>query len=599
MDSLAKRETTSSVHRVDDNDDSSELCLETSSTDTAYGKPCSKRYLSVNDYLSITLTLLCFAVAIAAVQWAQLAAYLGVKYQLIVLGLMLTMMFFTTAKQVQVLLITLEARFGGSILQNYDAIRRNDKFRSHTSFLIRLALMGLYALPLGLGAAYKQFASGGRTTIPLGTAGQKLHLGPSAPPGLYMGSPVFAYVNATSALYDSRSNAAQDPAFPSSHGFNMHMINSTHTVMLDTSLSLTLGDVQASLQEHEVRRLTVSVGATYASLDSTPASPERAAFDAYWSNIDDRFGDTYKLQTGWGAGRWWGMWNGGMDVSLVFLSWWTSNDTVYQTFESQANGFNIYRGKCRGTWVISSSGIFLEDASDFDTSWSPERQDWSTCDRTLVLDRSQTAVVCKWNPLSNDFYSVISGFLVQYDQNQRTVVMDELSLWVATVVAMEWSTLASMTVQSANETNPTRLSDRQLQWIAEYPGLLYENEYLMTSTVNTMRRGFGLCAVLSVQPLFLLVMLLGRCLLYEVPVSENFGITTLLAGASRKTLDALDGAAFSGKLTRKVRVQIRVHDDHAGMKPDVQSLRYIFGSNESNSRLRKRKATRQRRVLLA
>ena len=82
-------------------------------------------------------------------------------------------------------------------------------------------------------------------------------------------------------------------------------------------------------------------------------------------------------------------------------------------------------------------------------------------------------------------------------------------------------------------------------------------------------------------------------------VNDYLSITTLLAAASRNTLEALDGAAFSARLTRKVRVQIRVDEKNARMEPDVQSLRYIFGSNESNSRLRKCEATRQRRVLLA
>lgn len=148
MGSLAKRETTSPVHRVHGKDDSLELCLQTSSIDTAYDKPCSKRYLSVNDYLSITLTLFCFAVAIAAVQWVQLAAYPGVKYPLIVLGLMLTMMSFTTAKQAQVLLITLEARFGGSILQNCDAILRKATRQTTCAFGIHCrCLQGTVPVP--------------------------------------------------------------------------------------------------------------------------------------------------------------------------------------------------------------------------------------------------------------------------------------------------------------------------------------------------------------------------------------------------------------------------------------------------------------------
>lgn len=107
-----------------------------------------------------------------------------------------------------------------------------------------------------------------------------------------------------------------------------------------------------------------------------------------------------------------------------------------------------------------------------------------------------------------------------------------------------------------------------------------------------MRRGFGLCAVLSVQPLLLLAILVARCLLYEVPISENFGITTLLAGALRGSLDVLGGAAFSGELRRKARVQILVRDPDPATK-DVQNIEYLFDGVESNSRLLRKLGHRQ------
>lgn len=180
------------------------------------GKPSPKQYISANDILSLILTMFCFALAVSSVQNIRFAAYLRQTNQLVLLGLTLAVMSFTTSKQAQLLLINLEARFGGSFLQNYDAILRNNKFDRHTTLSVRLALIALYTLPLGLSAAYKQYVNGS-TTIPSTIPGVwLLQYGPSAPPGMFIGSGIAGIVNATSPLYGgSPVVLAKPPEIPS------------------------------------------------------------------------------------------------------------------------------------------------------------------------------------------------------------------------------------------------------------------------------------------------------------------------------------------------------------------------------------------------
>jgi hypothetical protein len=305
--------------------------------------------------------------------------------------------------------------------------------------------------------------------------------------------------------------------------------------MLDTPLSSNFTLVQASLQEGEIRTLSAAVGGTYASLNSTKDSPERAD-SQYWSNISARLNNQPTFNDPWGDGSWFGMWNGDTDISLVFLSYY--NQTLNQTFESEANGFNLYRGTCIRTWLVTSSSITLQHATDFQTDWSPstlyvrEVGLGQTEECRKPSDGIQTVITCNWAPLSPGYYTVLAENIVPSIQSQNGT--NQLSVWVAVVAATEWASLAAMAVTTLYR---------------DYPYVTYRGSYELTSTVVTMKRSPGLFAVLSVLPLLIIIMLIARIFLYTTPVSENFGITTLLAGASRSSLDVLDGAEFSGELT--------------------------------------------------
>ena len=99
---------------------------------------------------------------------------------MVLTGFLLSLMSACTQKQTQLLLITLEARFGASTLQDYDSILRSSILDSNVNWLLRAAISSMLALPLGLSASYKQFV-GGTTTIHVSS--KVLDFGPVGPQG--------------------------------------------------------------------------------------------------------------------------------------------------------------------------------------------------------------------------------------------------------------------------------------------------------------------------------------------------------------------------------------------------------------------------------
>ena len=125
------------------------------------GKPTVKKRFHIWDLLVVGLSFICLALAITAVANESVSWHLGVQnYQLVVLGLLLSIMNLCLRSVAPTLFLLLEARFGPSTLQNYDGILRNQLLRSQLSVVWRLVLGLMLALPLALSVAYKGFTCG-------------------------------------------------------------------------------------------------------------------------------------------------------------------------------------------------------------------------------------------------------------------------------------------------------------------------------------------------------------------------------------------------------------------------------------------------------
>ncbi|KAJ9614555.1 hypothetical protein H2200_002692 [Cladophialophora chaetospira] len=523
----------------------------------ALGKPSRRTRSDLSDLLSVMVSLLCFGIGVAAIADSRFATRLGQTNQLVVIGFILSIMSFISFKQAQTFMLVLEARFGQSTLQNYDAILRDEKLGSQTSNIVRFALLFLFGLPLGLSASYKQFV-GGSTTISVEAPHQVIHFGPSGPPGLLVPSGRPLFLNATSPLFAGHKDILrqsdidrQERFFNQSYGFNMYVINDTATAMLDLPVSSNMSRLQSSLQHGEVLTISAPVNATFAMLNSTPESSELEDPD-YWIRIQERFGSfdsrSYVIN-GLGGGPYFNMYNSMVDTTLILMSLF--NATNNETFTSKALGFHTYRGTADGTWRIASDSINLVSASNFETNFLPDRRypevvgtsDGGCIRENATTDWRQKAIYCNWESFGVDYNSIIPGFVIGRPDETNTFRPSPPSIWVAVTASMAWSNLAAQ-VESYGIPN------------AWWQYLLSTPEYEIWKTIPTLRRHWGLYTVLAVQPMLLLIVLLGRLLLHPAPISANFGMIALLAGVDKRSLNILDGASFSGKLHKPVIVHI-------------------------------------------
>ena len=250
------------------------------------GKPARKHRLTLIDILTLILSMLCLGVGILLVRHDPLAATLGQTYQFVLLGFLLSVMGFAVKRQTQLLLITLEARYGKSSLQNYDAILRNDNLAPLVGIALRISLLALFILPLGLSAAYKTFGNG-KTTLRLHTAnGSSHHLRDPVGDLSWVGVALMA--NVTLPIQTNIKNP--DPTllrFPSSYGFNMYAINESATAMLDSPTRPYVDSIQSTLRDggsmskslNEEVQISAEVGAIICSVDQSSVEPvDRQAF---------------------------------------------------------------------------------------------------------------------------------------------------------------------------------------------------------------------------------------------------------------------------------------------------------------------------------
>ena len=92
----------------------------------AVGVPSRIQRLSWMDVAAVAAVLIACILAVVAVLGKATAMSLGQTNQLVILGLVLSIMGFSTQRQVQKLTLLYEVRLGASTLQNFDAILRSD-----------------------------------------------------------------------------------------------------------------------------------------------------------------------------------------------------------------------------------------------------------------------------------------------------------------------------------------------------------------------------------------------------------------------------------------------------------------------------------------
>ncbi|PMD45636.1 hypothetical protein L207DRAFT_578542 [Hyaloscypha variabilis F] len=254
----------------------------------AVGKPQHKNRLSITDIVTAILCICFFAIAFICVRSANIALELGQKNQLIVVGLLLSLMGLCTSKQVLRLLAAIEASTGKTTLQNLDAILSSSIISSQTSFQYRMALALLLATPLALSVGYKRF-QGGTTSKMLSI--EDLQFGLTGPPGTQdIGYGLSLFVNATLPWF-------ADPRLHSAYGFNMYVLSENKTAMLDGPLPESVQKLQDLLYTGDSMTVTAKIHAVVADLCNGLSNTPEFLNNSFYDNVDAT--DSYMAAKQW------------------------------------------------------------------------------------------------------------------------------------------------------------------------------------------------------------------------------------------------------------------------------------------------------------
>lgn len=528
------------------------------------GKPTAKKTFHILHILAGGLSLICLALAIAAVANESLSWRLGVNnHQLIVIGFLLQIMSLCLASTTPTLFLLLEARFGSSTLQNYDGILRNQVLGSKLGLLWRLVLSVMLALPLGLSVAYKTFAGGesARKVDPAAYVGNASYYGMFAPPGLQLlgaKTGVLLFSNATLPFaVASSSQTGFEPSLPmhaQAYGFNLLPLNNESTAILDIPEPSYVSTVQKLLAGGESWNIIAPVFATVATFNHS-GTEDRDEFES------DFISFCTSAQESSGAFTHMSMMDhfsvnlidhaspGDQSRQYIALSPdpGISYNPSCENLTHDAQPYDINRQLCKGTWSITRGGIQLVDGSCNGTVLPPDKQKLIT-NNTLFLGVSYMSSLVEF----------LGSFATTRNESKW------IGPYMATgMAAMLWSRITAL--DSAANLDATPALQRIFSNLTyEDAGLVYPVSDTVMYIRPTLRKSSLLYAIFAIQPLLIFVVLVLTPLFRSTPVDEGFGLISILSGVDRGSLDVLAGAALSGKLARSVKLVVQPREDSKG-----------------------------------
>jgi hypothetical protein len=571
---------------------SSAVSLLNKSSFPPLGKPTVKKRIHIFDLLAVGVSLICLAVAVIAVADESVSWRLGVgTNQLIVLGFLLSMMNLCLAGVASGLFLLIEARFGRSTIQNYDGILRNQVFATRLSGTWRLVLGFTMALPIGLSVAYKRF-SGGESVMQVNVTtytGNSSYYGMFAPPGLQsLGEikGITLFFNATLAFAVASAPSASanlpniEPTLPTGvqpYGYNILLLSNESTAILDIPQPSYILAVQSLLAVGESWNLTAPVLATVASFNhSKEEDPDgwNATFLSACSAAGSSSG-AYSHQSmlnGWAVYLMDNPSPGNQSQQYIGLGPDPGVDYILScsTFSSYAQLYDVTRQQCEGTWSITRGGIQLVEGS---------------CNGTM-LPQYQIPITDNILFLGVWYMSSLMEFLGPFATTRNQSAWAGPYFATATA-AMLWSRIAAL--DTAPLANDQPLVDPQWRYSTGNYGYNFTNEevgliYPVNDSViyirPTLRKSGMLYAVLSIQPLLLVIMLGLSIMFHSTPLDKGFGLISILAGIDRGSLDTLAGAALSGELREDVKLVISPLQE--AEKGSIEY--YVMPSSEGHTR---------------
>ena len=526
------------------------------------GIPQHKPFVSWKDISATLIAWLCFIFGIVAVFSQSVAVYLGQTNQLIIIGFLLTIMGLCSRRELELLAIAYEIYAGRSTLQDLDALLRNDFMARNVSNRARAAIVFYPLLALALSASYKSFSNGTSTETLKSISG---FFGLTASPGNQrIGSGISLLVEVYLPFWT-------DPDVNRTYGFNMFVASNTTTAILDAPLPIYLDDLTPGLAIGDSLLISAIVNATVSEMIEFPDSDRNdpnfwnTTWMAYGQDIetdsgppnplsdpplfsDDLLEDAYSGMLA-GSGDW-GIYSN-PNNTMVYLSMW--NTTLNETFQSTAQAFRLSRRQCYGTWNITSSGVYLAEATLLET----HEEALQSQDQALIADNELG--------ITPTFHAT----LFEYDYRFRETWNEpmptssitkpqyryNISTTSALVASMIWARQVSLWEPSRNNASAAASNN---QYTIDPVNVVTRREAI------TLRREIGLVVVLAICPFLAIVALVLKTFLYSVPLGEGFGVISMLAGMKECNLDVFSGASLSGQLSRELTVRFHVHQDRNG-----------------------------------
>jgi hypothetical protein len=549
------------------------------------GCPCEKPVLDNISVAAAVISVACCALALAVVVDQSFAWHLGLTNQLILIGLLLSVMNMCLKTVAPDLFLQIEARFGPSHLQNYDAILRNRPFAAQTDILWRLGLLLLAALPLGLSAAYKLFAGGtsnasiSTTLIPQSSWGMYGHPGTQRF-GLNRGMALMLnattpFIEASTSDWNPSSAGVKyedpiyDPAIVQTFGYNILVINESTTAVLDMPSPEWIAEAQTRMKPGESWNVSATVLATGSVYNDTIDDHLYDDYDtsSFWNGYNGQGGlAIVTLYDGWSLGL---ITNDQMNYNRD-QSWYIiglfkdPGNATLSTFAPYASMYSVKRWTCAATWTLTSSAINLIDGACGTLQTSS--MDALTPNQT-IFENNQLAI-------SPYYRSILAELLGPFGTIRNESTWQNVTIGTA-VAAMVWSRTTVLD-------GPGLMTDlgQEKQDELKKAGLMYNVTASVWSSRVTLERSWLLYAVLVIQPVLTLAILIAGTFLYAVPIGRGFGMCAVLAGIDKSDLDVLQGAGLSGTFKEKVRLVYRVQE--TGIRE--ASVRYGLSTSGTQAR---------------
>jgi hypothetical protein len=541
------------------------------STKRQIGIPASKPRFRILDITVLLVSFVCCATALLAVLSDHLSWYLGLQYQFVIIGLMMSIMNICLAYSLPFAFLLVEARYGHSTLQNYQAILQNSFFGSHISLVWRLALSFFTIVPLGLSIAYKLF-TGGSSTWPIQHIG--VEYGMYAPAGLekvgvstgfsLMLNTTLPFVQAATAAVDAKPPRLF-PDRPSVYGANTLLISRSAAAILDLPSPDFVLSVQEALELGETVHITATVQATVTRQNESVwqyRSPEAQGRNDFWQYYYERAPSTVSVTHVNGSDI--TMLNnmasvqGDLSQTWLFLAVLTSPSNS-STFESEAYMLSTWREQCKAEWSLTRTSLQLANAAcDPSGNLSPQAYHRVYTQSNLRLDIWFRATLA-------EYLGLFSGPNTNYTASD----------WMLPTMAVTTAGMMYSRATAVGECESRNSSG------CHYPS---QGSELFTSTKPTMRFSRWLLLVICLQPGISAITIAATALLHSVPLDRGFGLVSIMAGVDPKSLEHLHGAALSSKLSDKVSLDIVVSEQESG-----HEIRYVVDGSIEKPRARLRR----------